>query len=481
MPDNSLKRRAVLAVLLMFGFYALAFVLAGSLLFFVYAEITWAHEIYLRPTVLCLFAAAAIVWSVIPRRDKFEAPGPRLTEGEHPELFGVLEDVAQRSSQAMPADVYLVGDVNAWVMQRGGVMGFGSRRVMGLGLPLLQAVTIPQFRAIVAHEFGHYDGGDTQLGPLIYRTREAIGRTIENLSSQGFLHQPFLWYGKFFLRVTRKISRAQELAADRLAATIAGPRAAAGALMAVHGAAMAYGTYWSQEVMPLLGSGFRPPIATGFAHFVSHFADVVRNAVEHEMQEGKADEFDSHPALRDRIEALKSLPDESADVVDERAASTLLRDLSHAELELLRTLAPDRAPALQQLAWEEAASKVYLPQWKSRSAEHKAALEGVTPSTLPQVVRELPEFVAKLTLREVPYANRNEEAALILGCALAARLYDQGWSCDTGPGRSVVFQKGEESIEPFSIVPQLTKGELSDAVWTDRCRTSGIATLSLAV
>jgi hypothetical protein len=95
-------------------------------------------------------------------------------------------------------------------------------------------------------------------------------------------------------------------------------------------------------------------------------------------------------------------------------------------------------------------------------------------------VRELPEFVAKLTLREVPYSKRNEEAALILGCALAARLYDQGWSCDTGPGRSVVFQKGEESIEPFSIIPQLTKGELTDAVWTDRCRTSGIATLSLA-
>jgi len=480
MPDNSLKRRAVLAVLLMFGFYALAFLLAGSLLFVVFAEIMWAHQIYLRPTLLCVFGALAILWSILPRRDRFEAPGPELTEDEHPDLFAVLRDVAQQSWQSMPADVYLVGEVNAWVMQRGGVMGFGSRRVMGLGLPLLQAVTIPQFRAIVAHEFGHYHGGDTQLGPLIYRTRLAIGRTIENLSSHGVMHQPFLWYGKFFLRVTQKISRAQELAADRLAATIAGPRAAAGALMATHGAAIAYSTYWSQEVVPLLGSGFRPPIATGFASFVNHFRDVVRNAVEHELEEARVNPFDSHPPLRDRIEALKSLPDDSPDGDDQLPASTLLRDVSHAELELLRTLAPDRAPALEQVAWEEAAMKVYLPQWISRSAEHKAALEGVTPSTLPQVVRDLPDFVAKLTLREVPYGKRNEEAALILGCALAARLYDQGWSCDTGPGRSVVFEKGGESIEPFSIIPQLTKGELTDAVWTDRCRTSGIATLSLA-
>jgi heat shock protein HtpX len=478
MPDNSLKRRAVLAVLLMFGFYALAFALAGALFFFVYAEVMWAHQLYLRPTILCVVAALAILWSIVPRRDKFEAPGPRLTENEHPELFAVLSEVATKSEQEMPADVYLVGDVNAWVMQRGGVMGFGSRRVMGLGLPLLEAVTISQFRAIVAHEFGHYHGGDTKLGPLIYRTREAIGRTIENLSSQGFLHKPFLWYGRFFLRVTQAISRAQELAADRLAATIAGPRAAAGALMAVHGAAVAYGTYWSQEVVPLLGSGYRPPIATGFSRFVTHFADAVRDAVDHELREGKSDVFDSHPPLRERVEALKALPEEvSAD--DARLASSLLRDLSAAELALLRSLAPDRATSLEQVAWEEAAIKVYLPQWQSRSAEHAKALLGVTPSSLPQVVRELPAFIDKLTLREVPYARRNDEAALILGCALASRLHADGWSCDTGPGRSVVFEKGGQSIEPFSIVPQLTNGELTDVVWSDRCRAGGIETLSL--
>jgi Zn-dependent protease with chaperone function len=479
MPDNSLKRRAVLAVLLMFGFYALAFLLAGSLFFFVYAEVMWANEIFIRPTILCIIAGFAILWSVMPRRDKFEAPGPQLTESEHPELFAVLRDVATKTSQAMPADVYLVGDVNAWVMQRGGFGGVGSRRVMGLGLPLLQSVTISQFRAIVAHEFGHYHGGDTQLGPLIYRTREAIGRTIENLSAHGILHKPFLWYGKFYLRVTQAISRAQELAADRLAASITGPRAAAGALVAVHGAAVAYGTYWSQEVVPLLGSGYRPPIATGFSRFVTHFADAVRDAVDHELREGKVDEFDSHPPLRERVDALKALPQETGEADDPREASTLLRDLSRAELELLRSLAPDRAPSLEQLAWEEAAMKVYLPQWRSRSAEHAAALQGVTPSTLPQVVRELPAFVAKLTLREVPYGKRNEEAALILGCALAARLHDHGWACDTGPGRSVVFQKGEQSIEPFSIIPQLTKGDLTDVVWADRCRAGGIESLSL--
>ena len=82
----------------------------------------------------------------------------------------------------MPSEVYLTAEVNAWVMDRGGMMGFGSRRVMGLGLSLLQVLSVSQLRAVVAHEFGHFHGGDTKLGPWIYKTRAAIGRTLEGLA-----------------------------------------------------------------------------------------------------------------------------------------------------------------------------------------------------------------------------------------------------------------------------------------------------------
>ena len=53
---------------------------------------------------------------------------------------------------------------------------------MGIGLPLLQALTSSQFRAVIAHEFGHYAGGDLKLGGWIYKTRGAMGRTIKNLA-----------------------------------------------------------------------------------------------------------------------------------------------------------------------------------------------------------------------------------------------------------------------------------------------------------
>ena len=89
----------------------------------------------------------------------------------------------------MPTEVYLVADVNAFVTTRGGFMGFGSRRVMGLGLPLLQTLGVRELRAVLAHEFGHYHGGDTKLGPWIYKTRAAIGRTLQGLAGYSAMLQ----------------------------------------------------------------------------------------------------------------------------------------------------------------------------------------------------------------------------------------------------------------------------------------------------
>jgi heat shock protein HtpX len=81
----------------------------------------------------------------------------------------------------LPQDVYLIPEVNAWVARRGGVMGFGSRRAKGLGLSLLQILTVSQFRAVLAHEVGHYYGGDTRLGPWVYKARTAMVRTLLGL------------------------------------------------------------------------------------------------------------------------------------------------------------------------------------------------------------------------------------------------------------------------------------------------------------
>ncbi len=92
----------------------------------------------------------------------------------------------------MPRDVYLVPDVNAFVAERGGFMGFGTRRIMGIGLPLFHLLTVDELNAVLAHEFGHFYGGDNALGPWVYKTRTAIVRTVMNLGqANNWLMIPF--------------------------------------------------------------------------------------------------------------------------------------------------------------------------------------------------------------------------------------------------------------------------------------------------
>ena len=80
----------------------------------------------------CLGAAGAILWALVPRADRFQPPGPVLTDANAPGLLRLVREVARATNQPPPAEVYLLNEVNAWVTHRGGVMGFGSRRVMGV-------------------------------------------------------------------------------------------------------------------------------------------------------------------------------------------------------------------------------------------------------------------------------------------------------------------------------------------------------------
>src|SRR6185369_1571909 len=116
----SLAGRAVLALVLMVGFYILALSIAAGLLYIPYAELVFAHRLHPKLALVCVLGGVMILWSVLPRWDKFIAPGPRLTREEQPKLFAEIDAVAGAVKQTSPAEVYLVPDLNAWVTQRGG-------------------------------------------------------------------------------------------------------------------------------------------------------------------------------------------------------------------------------------------------------------------------------------------------------------------------------------------------------------------------
>jgi len=153
------------------------------------------------------------------------------------------------------------------VAQRGGMLGFGSRRVMALGYPLLSVLSVSELRAVIAHEFAHYYGGDTGFGPWTNKTRETIIFSPQRLSADsGFFHWLSRWaylallqwivvgtlvlYWNLFLRLTLLVSHQWEYRADELASAVAGAKPLLEGLRKLTEAGVAWVPYWATEAAP---------------------------------------------------------------------------------------------------------------------------------------------------------------------------------------------------------------------------------------
>jgi heat shock protein HtpX len=484
--SSSLAFRASIAVALLVGFYFLAIAIAAVLAYIPYAEWNYAHRLHFKLAFSCVAAAVIILWSIVPRPDRFVPPGPELKPDVHPGMFKAIREVAERTKQDPPASVYIVPEMNAWVAQRGGLMGIGSSRVMGIGLPLLQVTTTSQFKAILAHEFGHYDGGDTSLGPWIYKTRQTIGRTLGNLGDGSWLQKPFMLYGNLFLRITHAISRQQEFNADRLSARIYGREAAIGGLKAVYGHSASFQRYWHNEVSPILNAGRKPPIAEGFQRFLAApmTAEAFRATLEEELKGRETDPYDTHPSLVNRMEALNALPARPQPQNDQ-SALTFLRDVPALEAEMLSHLAgEENAKDMKPIHWDAVGSNIYLPHWEAQVKKHAVVMQAMTAGAIAEVAADLPAFSKKLVQRGEPAADDDERkwaAAGLLGAALLVTLHRQGWSMHVMPGEEVLMERPgtKTAILPFEAVRNLATGSMKKEDWHRQCVETGIADLAL--
>lgn len=471
LEPKSLARRAAMAVGLMVGFNLLALVLIAGLLFAAWAQVALAERVYIRFVFLTLIGAITIAWAIVPRFDRFLPPGPRLLKDEEPRLFARIEEIARKTEQEMPEEVYLLPELNAWVANRGGVMGFGSRRIMGIGWPLLAMVNVDEFDAILAHEFGHYHSGDTRLGPWVYKTHTAIGRTLANLGDDSILSLPFRSYGSYFLRTTMSISRNQEYTADRLAAQVVSAGALIGGLREIHAGSYSFNLYWHQEVRPVLLSGFAPPVMQGYRDFQqsARVQQAVKEAEQQDEEAAISNIYESHPSLEERIAALEFDDSRSRSRISAESAVTLIANLQQAESNLLAFLVESaNGEELRKISWDEVTTEAYLPQWRLQAAEFADMYEEHT-------IGSLPEFIAARG-REMAYRIRRWEdtptdnlvlqfITPYLGSSLIVTLLESGWEVAAALGDPVSLRNEDHVLYPFQLVAELTGGKLTADEW----------------
>jgi heat shock protein HtpX len=482
----SLAGRFTAAIALTIAFYVLALAIALALIGLPVYGWVEAGRGNVWVTIFGVVTGLTILAAIVPRRLPFTPPGPTLEASDQPRLIAAVEEVARDVGQELPGETYATLEVNAAVAEVSNGFLRGRRRVLIIGLPLLHLLSERGFRGVLAHEFGHYAGGDTRLGPWIWRTRETIGRTIDQLTgeeedswSERAVRAPFIWYGRAFLRITNAISRRQEFAADAVAAREVGRDAHVEALRRVHALAPGFDVYWADEVVPVLSSGHRPPVLAGFSGFVR--AERIRTAasahLERELAEARADPYDSHPTLAERIAAVRECP---AGAPDESPPAHSLLD-GEAALEQRALAHLGAVDELAPITWEDAADRVWLAGYRDLVAGHRELLDGITVSALGQVATEPEPIATALRQREPELAGEQAVgfARHLLGASLALALVRSGWRAEALPGDALSVVSGGDRIVPSDVVAALAAGETTPDAWRERAVSLGIADADL--
>lgn len=196
----------------------------GVVLFFFY--IGWLP---IKLLAIVAFIGAASVFYMIKTlfvRPQQDDPGRMLTEAEAPALWATVREVAATIKTRPVTEIRLTIGTDVAVYERGGIrqrLRDRGERVLILGVAALNDFQQSAFRAVLAHEYGHFSHRDTAGGDVALRVNLHIIRLAQAMGKSGtathynLAFQFLRLYHFLFRRITHGATRLQEVMADRVA------------------------------------------------------------------------------------------------------------------------------------------------------------------------------------------------------------------------------------------------------------------------
>lgn len=360
-----------------------------------------------------VLAAVPIGFSFIMAKSmllpNFPPPGIEIREQDAPQLFAFLSRIIEKAQGPRFARVYISNEMNASVSRSTGFLGFFGFGpvVLTLGLPLMQALTLPQLASVVGHEYGHVAAKDNALGQWIYRIRTSwliLGDRLqfEHMWYALKLNRFYNWFIGVFSAYSFALSRRCEYEADAFSAKLAGADHAAAALSAVavrdHETSTLYWRdQWKKAEATPDPAGEAPYTAmAGFFGEARDQKEIIDIVTKEEP--GYAS---THPTLMERVKALGH-GFVAPEPITRSAATEVLG------------AAEQKLAAAFNAEWLESAR----PHWEAAHKEHlhvTARYAELKQKTLPELTREeLDEVIGA--------ADRfKDDAAIIAACEEALR------------------------------------------------------------
>ena len=306
--------------------------------------------------ILALLQMLISLKSII-RRAEVTVIGKRLDPAASPQLAAMIENLCAKMSSLRPDHIIVGLDRNFFVTEADVrcLDGLVKGRTLYLSLPLCRILTTEELRGVLAHEFAHFVGLDTQFSrrfyPVYRGTSESLNALFSHVQSngaQGLASLPaalmLLHFLESFSGAENAIGRDRELKADNMAATASSSRTIASALVKL----AAYSPVWSvvdSRIVETLKNGKQlVNVSSLFALIVHEYSAVI--SFDGLAGSSLTHPTDTHPPLGVRLSALmESVDNLSVDARQTNPASpanelltgyaTLEQDLSDVENALI--------------------------------------------------------------------------------------------------------------------------------------------------
>ncbi len=386
----------------------------------------WAHVAVVAFKLAAPVAGVAFVMLHSMHVPMPPSEGETLGPDDAPELFRMIDELRVRVDAPRLDRVCVANGMNAGVSTTPRIGLFGTRHELVIGLSLMQALTIGQFRAVLAHELAHLSRAHGRLGAFVYQARSmwvALQEYVEGRDdwSQALLRGFLRWYAPAFNARTFVLARAHEYEADGIAASVTSPAVFGQTLVRLQVAEAAY----TERIVPAILRRAREeplPVSGVYEHNdreLTHEFDAAdrRRWLERALAipTGTAD---THPSLTDRLAALgvAATEDPPGPATVTESAAVLLGDAEPAVRRALERVWKRRI--LQ--TWEYLHREAVAGRSRHAALEEKAR----TASLDPDERCALLEF----TLLDAPVAEARErfEALLLEQPGHAPTLYRVG-------------------------------------------------------
>ena len=253
---------AILSILLFFFLYVL---LITSLFYLVYLAFTYEVEHINKLTILIKLGAIAgsVMLALFTLKFVFKLKNHKpenrikLVKKDHEELFAFIDEICKTTGAPKPKNIYVDPDVNAYVSYTNVWLSLflPTRKELTIGLGLVSSLNLSEFKAVVAHEFGHFAQKSMKIGSYIHSANTIIHGMIFSrdkwdeildqwrnsdirLSATAWIITPIIWGIRQLLMLFYTmlnmmhslLSREMEFNADKVAVKVAGSDAIVSAL-----------------------------------------------------------------------------------------------------------------------------------------------------------------------------------------------------------------------------------------------------------